>query len=309
MVLKVRHFAEDGSMLVRDNLLFALFVQAPLADIASGFKCAVERWLREVQQESIRWALVGESASELKPIGSTTIARCISRLQPKAPAKGDMTYFVLQGPEEDNPAFRVELLAHHTVPQTARGIRGSSFVEFRFPTEYLETRGIEGIVQLAAEMAAMVSYDSGYFAPAISWSYESDLYLARKIIGPLGVRHPGVDIHFNGSSCYAIDKRCRGPYWLTFLGRDLVAALGGGSALQTSFSPPITTQTVGDGILIRAGKEPEIGDVNRSQDVPLLRKVAHAIEPVTFFGDTAIKTYLFNDEDEKFERWDRRLLD
>ena len=57
--------------------------------------------------------------------------------------------------------------------------------------------------------------------------HETDLHVARKIIAPLGIRHPGLDIQFNMSTAQDINRRCRGPYWLTFLGNGVVETLGG----------------------------------------------------------------------------------
>jgi hypothetical protein len=61
--------------------------------------------------------------------------------------------------------------------------------------------------------------------------------------------------------------------------------------------------------MLVAGAQPVIGDRNRNDKADLLRSVAAVLEPVTFFGDKAIETYLFGDDYEKFARWDRRLLD
>ena len=61
--------------------------------------------------------------------------------------------------------------------------------------------------------------------------------------------------------------------------------------------------------MIQASTNPEIGDVNHNDNAEALRAVATVLEPVTFFGDTTIETYLFGNDEEKFERWDRRYLD
>src|SRR5262245_5773047 len=289
-------------------MVLAFFCQGSFAQVATGFRKAVEGWLQEIPTAQLKWVLSGASASELKPIGPATISRCVSKLKSTTPPKGELTMFTLQGPEEDNPAFRVDLLVHHAATRTSSGTLNSSYIECRFPTEYVEEKGTETVFKLALEMAADVPFNSGYLSPAVSWSYESDLHLARKIIGPLGLRHPGLDISFNASSSYKIDKKTRGPYWVTFLGPPLLESLGSEDELK-DLKRPIAVHRLANGVAVRAGDEPHVGDVNRNDKPTELRAVAELLEPITFFEDKAIETYLFGDNADTFQRWDRRLLD
>jgi TseV toxin immunity protein TsiV len=307
-VIHVRHKAPDGSLLVRDNLILAFFAQGAFGEVAVGFKKAIERWLQQIPSDELAFGLSGASASELKPLTPTSVSRNLSKLKGEAPAKGEMTTFTMQGPEEDNPAYRVEVLIHHSPTRTSTGTLVSSFIEFRFPSDYLKDRGVESLVKLATEIADDVQYNSGYLSPGVCWSYESDLHLARKVIGPLGLRHPGLDISFNASSSYDIDKQTRGPYWVTFLGTELLDQLGGVAELR-SLEPPVKVIQLSRSVAIRASAEPHVGDTNRSDKPAELRAVAEVLEPITFFGDKAIETYLYGDNADTFQRWDRRLLD
>jgi hypothetical protein len=299
----LRRKAEDGTLLVRENLVLAFFVQATLDDVAEGFRRGIELWLEYVPREVLSFGEVGASASERKAIGQTTLSRCLARLKSGGSPRGDLTYFMLQGPEEDNPSFRIEVSVHHELD--AQGHR-SSLLEFRFPADDAAVASFEAVAALAENIAAVVPFDSGYLAPAVSWSYESDLYEASKVIGPLGLRHPGLDIHFNVSSSSGINRRCRGPYWITLVGPPALQTLGGLAKLEAAL-PGV--KAIGNGAMITTGTQPAIGDVNRNDKLPELRKVAAVLEPVTFFGDNAIRTYLFGRNDERFARWDRRLLD
>lgn len=299
----LRRKAEDGTLLVRENLVLAFFVQATLDDVAQGFRRGIELWLEHVPKDVLSFGEVGASASERKILGPTTLSRCLARLKSDGSPKGDLTYFMLQGPEEDNPSYRVQVLAHHELDDNGKL---SSLLEFRFPLDTTALASIEAVAMLAEKIAAIVPFDSGYLAPAVSWSYESDLYEASKVIGPLGLRHPGLDIHFNHSSSYGINQRCRGPYWITLIGPPALAKLGGLSKLATTL-PGV--KAIGNGAMITTGTKPAIGDANRDDTLPALRKVATTLELVTFFGDNTIRTYFFGRNDEKFARWDRRLLD
>lgn len=299
----LRRTAEDGTLLVRENLVLAFFVRGTLDDVALGFRRGIELWLEHVPKDVLAFGEVGASASERRAIGPTTLSRCLARLKSGGSPKGGLTYFMLQGPEEDNPSYRVEASVHHELDD--EGYR-SSLLEFRFPADEAALAKSAAVAALAERIAAVVPFDSGYLAPAVSWSYESDLYEASKVIGPLGLRHPGLDIHFNVSSSSGINQRCRGPYWITLVGPLALAKLAGLAKLEAAL-PGV--KAIGKGAMITTGAGPAIGDVNRNDKLPELRKVAAVLEPVTFLGDNTIRTYLFNRNDEKFARWDRRLLD
>jgi len=103
----------------------------------------------------------------------------------------------------------------------------------------------------------------------------------------------------------------RGARWLSFLGPTIIEQLGGFEALSKAFVDPVTIEKVGHGIMIRAGKEPEIGDVNRQVDTPLLREVAKILEPITLFREEALIGLDFADpdEDDFLEQWEHRFLD
>lgn len=299
---KLRYYTDDGTLLVRENLVLAFFVQATLDQVAQGFRRGIELWLEHIPNNVLLFGEVGASASERKAMGATTLSRCLALLKPGRLLKGDLTCFTLQGPEEDNPSYRVELLAHHELDN--KGHR-SSLLEFRFPADCEALTSIGSVVALAEKIATVVSFDSGYLSPAVSWSYESDLFEASKVIGPLGLKYSGLDIHFNHSSSYGINQRCRGPYWITLVGSPALHKLGGFEKLKPTLP---NVKNLGNGILITAGSQPLIDDFYKNSNITELQQVAKALEPVTYFGDNTIRTYLFNRNDEQFTRWDRRLL-
>jgi hypothetical protein len=105
-----------------------------------------------------------------------------------------------------------------------------------------------------------------------------------------------------------IDKRVRGARWITILGPDLVKKLGGDSKLRKELPAPIVVSNVGPSVIIRAGVTPELGDVNRKLDTPLLKKVAKVLEPVTLFEELDMLSYFANFDEDTLKRWERRFL-
>jgi hypothetical protein len=125
------------------------------------------------------------------------------------------------------------------------------------------------------------------------------------VIASTAFRSHGYDVANTLYTNTALGDRSRGARWLTMLGTDLVDRLGGKSALAAKLIDGVDVVEGAHGILLRAGKAPEIGDVNRQQSTPLLASVAEAIERVTFFGDKGLGP-LFGGPEPR-NRWERRF--
>jgi hypothetical protein len=86
----------------------------------------------------------------------------------------------------------------------------------------------------------------------------------------------------------------------------LIDELGGIDSLRDKLLDGVEIINRTHGVLLRAGRTPEIGDVNRNQTTPLLASVAHAIEAVTYFGDNSLLPFFGNDAARR-DRWERRF--
>jgi hypothetical protein len=79
-------------------------------------------------------------------------------------------------------------------------------------------------------------------------------------------RHPGFDVGQHATWMRAFHDRVRTVSWLTFLGPALAAAVREkGDALASD--ELVTIAPAGEGVVLRAGERPQIGDVNR-RDIP-----------------------------------------
>jgi hypothetical protein len=77
-------------------------------------------------------------------------------------------------------------------------------------------------------------------------------------------------------------KRPRSSNWLTILGRDNVKALGGEGLIRTKLTPDMSIANYRDGIVIRAGKLPALGDQATGGIPEAYRTVARIIKPIRF---------------------------
>ena len=95
--------------------------------------------------------------------------------------------------------------------------------------------------------------------------------------------------------------------WVTLLGPELQQKLGGFAPVQQAFAdePAIAVAALGQGVVVRAGETPQLGDRNRRDDVPLYRRVGAYLK--AFRGDQEIELDgLTLEESEKWlARFDR----
>jgi hypothetical protein len=88
-------------------------------------------------------------------------------------------------------------------------------------------------------------------------------------------------------------KKLKSAGWLTYLNRELVEKVGGAEALTSAVGPAVTVSPLGDGLLLRTGPTPPVGDVNRQdKDVEPLAAVNRAIKQIRI--QRWLSTNLFN---------------
>jgi len=302
---------EDTKLIVgRDVFVFALFTRDLYAAACADVEKALDHWLAKVPPEALQWASVGTNSDTFKPYTPAALRKCRAELDPVRAAKRGLGYFALTGGEDpQNPSFAFSFAGDNE--PGGRIPDATCLVEIRWPSEYAEQH-VEELVACVSEVASLVPFRSGYASPALSrGSWESThLDEAGRQLIPLAFRHPGYDLPENGSTAsFMPADKCRGARWLTLLGPALVAQLGDEAALRATLDARVAIQPAGDGLLLRAGERPEIGDVNRAELTPVLRSVAAAIEPVTFWNDWRSFGNLFGDDHDKVLRWERRHLD
>jgi hypothetical protein len=299
---------DDGTVLVRDNLLLAFFCCRDFHNMADGARIAFESWLSAVPADSLRWSIVGSSASEIKPYSKLALDRCRAMFNLDKAKLRPTSAFKLFGPESDNSSYRFTLSGKIDIEKDKSIDAPTNLIEMRFPAEHLTQVGTAEFVQFAIACARALPYDSGYASLALTPSKQGDSTQIGQLIAGLALRHPGYDVYDNGGARVGLGRRSRGARWLTFLGASQVKKLGGEKALRSILDPAVLIDEAGDGLVLRAGPKPLPGDKNRKKDLPLLRSVAKAIEPITRFNELLIQDFL-DDDAEKLERWERRFLD
>jgi len=299
---------ESGTLYLRDGVTLAFFLPMPFDRVTGAVLKVFEEYLRMIPSDAFKWASVGATSEEWRPIAKTTIDRCRAQLTPEAARKRQLTAFELADGDSagDAPGYGFKVVGNPYDPDLPDE---ANLVQMYFPTEVIEASRVELFVENARRLAAFLPYISGYGSPGLHWSelYATEAFTqARALVK----RHHGYDVQHNEVGRSDIDSKVRGARWLTFLGPEIVEQLDGLKALQNALSESIAVEQVGHGVMIRACECPEVGDVNRRVETPLLRALARVLEPVTLFGEPALFETSFAVDDEDFLiQWERRFLD
>jgi hypothetical protein len=297
---------ETGRVYLRNGVTVAMFLPTPLHESVDPLLAACKEYFEIVPKDALKWALVGANSEEWKPINSTTIRSCLAQLSLNAAKKRSLTFFEVAGGEMagDAPSHGVVVIGNPRDPELPDEL---SLMQMYFPPKAVEDELVDQFVQNVCKFATLLPVVSGYASPGLQWA-EIGSGAAAMQSKKFMVRYPGYDVQVNEEGRTWLGLRVRGARWLTFLGPALTEKLGGVKSLRALLREPIQIESIGQSVMIRAGKGPEIGDRAATVGTPHLCSVAKVLEPVTAFEEIVLLREF--DHDKKFlEKWERRFLD
>jgi hypothetical protein len=162
------------------------------------------------------------------------------------------------------------------------------------------------LMKFVDETSARLPHSFGYVSPSLAGE-------DKRKKQAFGARHPGLDLASPMAVATDIAGQAAGAYWVSYLGAELTARLGGIDAIRAALPSGITVDDLGgDRCRVTLGAEPEIGDVNRRDLLPGNRAFAALLDSR---GVLAIpkRVVYFVDVDnaadrDAMERWHRRFL-
>lgn len=151
---------------------------------------------------------------------------------------------------------------------------------FWMPAEPAE-RDPDSLVDLVAELAGAIPFASGHAGYSLEYDARGDYrVVAREKLAALVRRHAGLDVPCVENTSFVVHDGFKRVNWLTLLGAQLVERLGGADAIRGQLGEAIEVRPLETGVLVRAGPRPEIGDVNRRDNLPLYHEVGRVLAPV-----------------------------
>lgn len=163
-------------------------------------------------------------------------------------------------------------IGHHNL-----GYKDSDgYIQVCIPAEEFSA---EDWIDFVKEALQNFPFRSGYAGYSLGWNDRSVEMSeqAPKIVSPWMER-------FEGLGCPAADicdLQMPPTNWLSLLGEELSVHLGGISRVKSRIrSEEIEVFSLGKGLCIRAGNEPQLGDVEQGESLPLYHEVGRAIKGV-----------------------------
>jgi hypothetical protein len=293
---RIRIYAENGILLIRDSLSITFYMRRPHQDVAAAVMRSLDTYLRAVGSNALGlyadlegiwqnlddagWALTRSEL--LDPVGAVVSLSDTS-------ARENRYHFDYRGRPPSDVVF-----------PDAPGV--VSVVSFWLPTEFLEEHGPGRVRELALELATPLPFCSGH--AGLSFNCDTSLLGVKQEVLEHGLRYPGMDIPGLDMAELRIGTKVRGSSWLTFLGQPALGELGGTEGLRSRLSSPGTTvqEMEGERAVITLGRWPEAGDTEQGNTLPSYRELARVLGP-WLYRNTAPRT------SEEARRWERRFLD
>lgn len=124
-----------------------------------------------------------------------------------------------------------------------------------------------------------------------------------------GMRHQALDIcRITDDSLAVANDGIKGVGWLTAIGSELVAQIGGARQIKKSVHRDVEITEAADGLILQAGAAPVLGDVNKGGSLAAYRSVYRLIAPyVRRAAERSPSFNLATDYVARTEHWFTRL--
>jgi TseV toxin immunity protein TsiV len=186
---------------------------------------------------------------------------------------------------------------------------GNSYIAAVLPHDFVAQNPKPALDFVSTAIGSVFALSAGWGGDAIAFNEK---------MGPLSPaprqklrawlkRHPGLG---NGDNFTIYQRALHGisnVSWLTLLGCELVERKGGREAIEAALaalSPDIVVHTLGKGVCIQAGPLPQIGDVNRGDELPLYHQVGRYLKDLRSTDPPWQLEGLLEDTEEWYARFD-----
>ncbi|MFY0565371.1 type VI immunity family protein [Archangium lansingense] len=274
-------------------------MQHPNERIAPAVLRALQIIREQIHPYQLAWYDAGEGQAD--PLDDSEWERL--RMRTLKPVPDRSAFLILDGASMEVDDLRVHYRGLHAFPSPwPKQENAVSVLYVRLPTAFLVERGADRVHALALELAAELPFNSGY----VDFALCSDGFRLGEALNLIRPRYPGVHLALDRARLH-MNTCVEGVHWMNFLGEPVLGKLGGVPGLRAHLAlPGITLQEMsGERVLITLGDQPEAGDVEAGQTLPLHRALARLLEPHLYRSDMDD----LYPTTEEILRWERRFLD
>lgn len=159
-----------------------------------------------------------------------------------------------------------------------RGTR--SYLRFSLPAGQAQHQP-DTVVDLVKELATILDADSGWTGYMLASSADESVrasYLQEEYA--TAQRFEGLDVGDVAITSVAARTGIKGVNWLTIVGPDWLSEIGGSDAMPRFTATGASIESAGQAVVVRAGREPVLGDRNRMESADLYRAVGRLLVPI-----------------------------
>jgi hypothetical protein len=151
----------------------------------------------------------------------------------------------------------------------------------------------DAYVELVRDLVSKLDVESGHAGYGLNWDSRGEMAgEASQQMGAIAGRYQGVDLFDLDVTLVSMRKTkpagIKTVGWLTLLGSQLSNQVGGAAALTKKLGKSCTVYPLPNGVLIRAGERPTLGDRNRKADVAAYRSVGKLLASFRFVDHRAL---------------------
>jgi hypothetical protein len=264
---------EEGRIVVQMTLLCTLYFEgAGSPEVRERVAACFDEY-ESVCGEHLRWIKHPKSL-RLFPVGTSKVPSPREWLQKLGEGSGwELMFHGGEDPDEAS-SFKVRALGS---PDAEGDL---SYFQASLPVNwYAKNSG--GFPTLVSKFCELLRPLSGYGGIGIVQSanrileseFEPQVYT-------LAERFPGLEVDYPNSHILYLRDGIKGVNWLTFLGGEWLAKLGGLPALKKQAGEDFTYYETGGGVLIQAGERPQMGDSERDSVPSSYVRLAAALRPI-----------------------------
>lgn len=255
-------------------LAVTLYFRGAVADHAEGVVACLETFLADWGPRLTWYA--DEDLGRFRPATAKRLRRPVERLRDRAKAMTLYAWTMSAGASYESPSalgFQSYLQGDASGPL--------SFVRASFPPEaYAGVAGAARFVELVRQWAVRLPLFHGYGGLALNQS-EPDRQTRSWILPAISRRFPGFEIDDCGGTVLRGQAAIKGVNWLTLVGDRFLSRVGGVESLRSGLDPAIETLPIDDrGVIFRLGEQPQTGDLQLGERLPLYRELSRVLAPL-----------------------------
>jgi hypothetical protein len=279
----------------------------PFNEYPTEFLKALEIVVAPIRTQ-LKWYQI-YTMNRFEPINARTLSSPSTWLRSGRQDVARMLY--AKGPDEKKAAGQYVAQFKYHPDKALYADTNTPFIRQVTPYEQL-AQNPSSYLKTAKQVCDLLPYLCGHvgYSLEISPYYENQAYPRAYA---MAMRYHGLSIASDNATWPLRDIGVESVNWLTLVGNLPLEKLGGVAKLKGSLKriPNVEIIETRNGVIVKAGNEPRLGDVNRGEKLPEYRAVHQALLPVLepILSDFAPLTLPDDLEEstDKTDRWLRRF--